>query len=359
MELLKQTLQSIMPGNQDVIKDAWKRMDSLSKPIGSLGQLEEIAVKIAGITGQVKNKINKKITIVMSADNGVWEEGVSACPQELTSIITDNYTRGITGIGVLSNYAKADLCVVDIGVNGVFNNPKIINRKIAYGSKNMAKEAAMSREEAIKAIEVGIEMVDKYVSEGYDLFGTGEAGMANTATSAAIVSVLLGIDSDLIVGKGSGLTEEQFINKKNVIKRAIELNNPDKNDVIDALSKVGGFDIAGLCGCFLAAAKNRVPIVIDGIISCAAALCAYKLNPNVKDFMFPSHLSAELGAASVMKEIGLKANLNLDMRLGEGSGCPIEFLIIESALCLMNDMYTLEEASIHNGDEFFVDIREK
>lgn len=358
MELLKETLQSIAPANDEVIKDAWKRMDSLSKPIGSLGQLEEIAVKISGITGKVKNKINKKVTIVMSADNGVLAEGVSACPQELTAIITDNYTKGVTGIGVLSNYAKADVCVVDIGVNANFNNPKIINKKIAYGTKNMAKEAAMSREEAIRAIEVGIEMVDKYVSEGYDLFGTGEAGMGNTATSAAVISVLSGIDSDLIVGKGAGLTEEQFVNKKNVIKRAIELNNPDKSDAIDVLSKVGGFDIAGLCGCFLAAAKNRVPIVIDGIISCAAALCAYKLNPNVKDFMFPSHLSAEPGADYVMNEIGLKANLGLDMRLGEGSGCPIEFLVIESALCIMNDMHTLEEASIHNT-EFFVDIREK
>ncbi|MPN19520.1 Nicotinate-nucleotide--dimethylbenzimidazole phosphoribosyltransferase [bioreactor metagenome] len=221
----------------------------------------------------------------------------------------------------------------------------------------MAKEAAMSREEAIRAIEVGIEMVDKYVSEGYDLFGTGEAGMGNTATSAAVISVLSGIDSDLIVGKGAGLTEEQFVNKKNVIKRAIELNNPDKSDAIDVLSKVGGFDIAGLCGCFLGAAKNRVPIVIDGVISSAAALCAYKLNPNVKDFMFPSHIPVEPGATCVMNEIGLKANLGLDMRLGEGSGCPIEFLVIESALCIMNDMHTLEEASIHNT-EFFVDIRE-
>lgn len=358
MELLKETLQSIAPANDEVIKDAWKRMDSLSKPIGSLGELEKIAVKISGITGKVKNKINKKITIVMSADNGVLVEGVSACPQELTAIITDNYTKGVTGIGVLSNYAKADVCVVDIGVNANFNNPKIINKKIAYGTKNMAKEAAMSREEAIRAIEVGIEMVDKYVSEGYDLFGTGEAGMGNTATSAAVISVLSGIDSDLIVGKGAGLTEEQFVNKKNVIKRAIELNNPDKSDAIDVLSKVGGFDIAGLCGCFLGAAKNRVPIVIDGVISSAAALCAYKLNPNVKDFMFPSHIPAEPGATCVMNEIGLKANLGLDMRLGEGSGCPIEFLVIESALCIMNDMHTLEEASIHNT-EFFVDIREE
>lgn len=358
MDLLQRTLNNIKPADKEAIKKAWERMDNLSKPIGSLGKLEEIAVKMSGITGKVKNNINKKNTIIMAADNGVWEEGVSACPQELTAIITNNYTRGITGIGVLSDYAKADICVIDIGVKADFNNPNIINKKIAYGTKNMAKGPAMTREEAIKAIEVGIEAVDNLVKEGYDLFGTGEAGMCNTSTSAAVISVLSGMDSDIVAGKGSGLTEEAFSNKKAVIRRAIEINNPDKNDAIDVLAKVGGFDIAGLCGCFLGAAKNRVPIVIDGIIACAAALCAFRLNPDVKDFMFPSHLSAEPGAEYVMKEMGLKPGLNLDMRLGEGTGCPLEFCIIESALCVMNNMATYSEASIHNS-EFFVDIREK
>ncbi|GAA0718309.1 nicotinate-nucleotide--dimethylbenzimidazole phosphoribosyltransferase [Clostridium malenominatum] len=356
MILLEQTLKNISSGDKEAIKKAWERMDSLSKPIGSLGKLEEIAVKIAGITGQVKNKINKKNTIIMCADNGVWEEGVSACPQELTAIITDNYTKGVTGIGVLSKNVGADITVVDIGVNGNFNNDKIINKKIAYGTKNIAKESAMTREEAIKAIEVGIEIVDNLVKEGYDLFGTGEAGMCNTTTSAAVISVFSGMDSDSIVGMGSGLTEEGFINKKRVVKEAIKLNNPDIKDPIDVIAKVGGFDIAGLCGCFLGAAKNRVPIVIDGIISCAAALCAYKLNTRVKDFMFPSHLSAEPGSKYVMNEIGLKPCLDMQMRLGEGSGCPLQFSIIESALAIMNEMATLQEASIEDS-EFLVDIR--
>lgn len=358
MKLLNDTLASIKPADNEAIKAAWERMDSLTKPIGSLGKMEEIAVKMAGITGKVKNEINKKVTIAMCADNGVWDEGVSACPQELTAIITNNYTKGITAIGVLSDYAKADICVVDVGVKATFNNPDIVDRKIAYGTKNMAKGPAMTREEAIKAIEVGIEMVDKYVKEGYNLFGTGEGGMCNTATSAAVISVLSGMDSDIIVGKGSGLTVEGYENKKRVIKKAIEINNPDKNDAIDVLSKVGGFDIAGMCGCFLGAAKNRVPIVIDGIISCSAALCAYALNPNVRDYMFPSHLSAEPGAQYVMKQLNLDPGLNMAMRLGEGTGCPLEFLLIEASLACMNDMATLKEASIHNSD-FFVDIREK
>ncbi len=186
----------------------------------------------------------------MCSDNGVWEEGVSACPLELTALITENYTKGFTGIGVLSNFANSKVCVVDVGVKTDFNNPKIINKKIAYGTRNMAKEPAMTREETIKAIEVGIEMIDKLVGKGYNLFGTGEAGICNTATSAAIISILVDMDSDLVVGKGSGLTEEQFKNKKRVIKKAIKLNNPNKEDAIDVLSKVGGLDIAGLCGCF-------------------------------------------------------------------------------------------------------------
>ncbi|MCR1935349.1 nicotinate-nucleotide--dimethylbenzimidazole phosphoribosyltransferase [Clostridium tepidum] len=356
MKLLNETVKNIHPLYKQAMKNAWKRMDKLSKPIGSLGQLEEIAVRIAGITGKVKNKVNKKITVIMCSDNGVWEEGVSACPLELTALITNNYTKGFTGIGVLSSFANSEICVVDVGVKTDFNNPKIINKKIAYGTKNMAKEPAMTREETIRAIEVGIEMVDKLVAEGYNLFGTGEAGMCNTSTSAAVISVLLDIDSDLVVGKGSGLTEEQFENKKRVIKNSIKLNNPNKEDAIDVLSKVGGFDIAGLCGCFLGAAKNRVPIVIDGIISYAAALCAYKICGDVKDFMFPSHLPVEPGAEYAVKELELNPNLNLEMRLGEGTGCPLEFLIIEAALNIMRDMYTMEEANIHNN-EFFVDIR--
>ena len=358
MILLEESLKAIKPADEEAVKKAWERMDNLTKPIGSLGKLEEIAVKISGITGKVKNKINKKNTVIMCSDNGVWEEGVSACPQELTAIITDNYTKGVTGIGVLSKNVNADICVIDIGVNADFNNEKIINKKIAYGTKNMAKGPAMTREEAIQAIEVGIEIIDKLVEEGYDLFGTGEAGMCNTATSAAVISVISGIDSDVIVGKGSGLTDEGFLNKKRVVKQAIELNKPDKEDPIDTISKVGGFDIAGLCGCFIGAAKNRVPIVIDGIISSAAALCAYKLNPYIKDYMFPSHLASEKGAKYVMDEMGLKPCLDLEMRLGEGTGCPLQFSIIESALAIMNDMVTLQEASIANS-EFLVDIREK
>jgi nicotinate-nucleotide--dimethylbenzimidazole phosphoribosyltransferase len=356
MELLNSTLQGIEPLNKDAMKKAWDRLDSLTKPIGSLGELENIIAKMAGITGKVHNKINKKNVVIMCSDNGVEEEGVSNCPKSVTATVTNNFTRKITGVYVLSKFAGSDITIVDVGVDANFNNPKIINRKIAYGTMNMMKGPAMTREQTIKAIEVGIETIDDLVREGYDLFGTGEMGVGNTATSAAILSVFSGLTVDMAVGKGSGITEEQFINKKRVVTKAIEVNQPDKNDVIDVLTKVGGFDIAGLCGCFLAAAKNRVPIVIDGFISGAAALCAYKLNPLVKEYIFPSHLSAEPGAAFAMKEIGLKPMLNLNMRLGEGSGCPLAFNIIEAALFTMDNMGTFEEATLDSKK--YIDIRE-
>jgi nicotinate-nucleotide--dimethylbenzimidazole phosphoribosyltransferase len=356
MELLKNTLHSIQPLNKEAMKRAWDRIDSLTKPIGSLGEIENIIAKMAGITGSVHNKINKKNVVIMCADNGVIEEGVSNCPKSVTATVTNNFTKKITGVYVLSKFAGSDITVVDVGVDADFNNPKIINRKIAYGTMNMMKGPAMTRQQTIKAIEVGIDTIDDLVRSGYDLFGTGEMGVGNTATSAAILSVFSGLEVEMSVGKGSGITEEQFINKKIVIKKSIELNKPDKNNVIDVLAKVGGFDIAGLCGCFLAAAKNRVPIVIDGFIASAAALCAYKLNPLVIGYIFASHLSAEPGAAFIMNEIGLKPMLNLNMRLGEGSGCPLAFNIIEAALFTMDNMGTFEDATLDSKK--YIDIRE-
>ncbi|MDP4146414.1 MAG: nicotinate-nucleotide--dimethylbenzimidazole phosphoribosyltransferase [Bacillota bacterium] len=355
MSLLNETLESIKPNYEDKVLEAQKRLDGLLKPIGSLGVLEEMAAKMAGITGKLNNSINKKNIIIMCADNGVTEDGVSSCPQNLTAIMTENFIKGITGVCVLADHGNSELTVVDVGVNADLKNKKIIKRKVAYGTKNMSKEPAMTREEAIKAIEVGIEMVDKLVKEGYDLLGTGEMGIGNTSTSSAVLSVLSGMSVDEVVGKGAGLTEEQYDNKKAVIKKAIEINQPDKEDVIDVIAKVGGLDIAGLCGCFLGAAKNRVPIVIDGFISSAAALCAYRLNPHARDFMFASHLSAEPGAIYMMKELGLQPFLHLNMRLGEGTGCPLAFNIIEASLKVINNMASFEELTIDT--DYLVDIR--
>ncbi|HWR62003.1 MAG TPA: nicotinate-nucleotide--dimethylbenzimidazole phosphoribosyltransferase [Clostridia bacterium] len=357
MELLKKTAAGIKPAYEDSMKEAAERLDRLAKPIGSLGKLESLAVKIAGITGKQGNRFDKKVTVIMASDNGICEEGVSSCPQVVTMVQTLNFLKGVTGVCVLSKHAGADIRVVDIGVASDLEAPGLISRKIRKGTSNMAKGPAMSREEAVKAIETGIETVARLVSEGYSLFGTGEMGIGNTSTSSAVAMAFLGCSADEAVGKGAGLTEEDYARKKVTIERAIAVNNPDPVDPIDVLSKVGGFDIAGMTGCFLGAAYHRVPVVIDGFISAAAALAAYRLNPLVKDFMIASHCSREPGYILVAKELGLEPMLNLDMRLGEGSGCPLAFNVIEAAETVISDMATLEEAMIES--DFLVDIREK
>lgn len=355
MTLFEKIVNGIEPINEGVKKEASKRMDSLIKPIGSLGRLEDIAVQVSGITGKVKNRINKKCVVVMSADNGVWEEGVSSCPQELTIMQTINFIKGVTGIGVLCKHAGSDIKVVDIGINSDIQCDGVVNRKIRKGTWNMSKGPAMTKEEAVRAIETGMEIVGQLVEEGYNLLGTGEMGIGNTTTSSAILMSFTGCSADHAVGKGAGLTEEAYRNKKDVIERAIRVNNPDRNNPVDVLSKVGGFDIAGLVGCFLAAAYYKIPIVIDGFISSAAALTAFKINPLIKQYLIPSHCSAEPGYKLIMDEIGLEPSLNLNMRLGEGTGCALVFNIIEAALDVMNNMATFEEVSMM--DDHLIDIR--
>ena len=355
MEIFERTAAGIRPSYEESKKEAAERLDKLVKPIGSLGKLEDIAVKISGITGKQKNSFEKKVTIIMASDNGVAEEGVSAAPQAVTALMTINFLKGITGVCVLSKHAGADIRVVDIGVGSDLEYPGLINRKVRKGTSNMAKGPAMSKEEAISAIETGIEMVSQLVKEGYNLFGTGEMGIGNTSTASAVAMAFLGCSAEEAVGKGVGLTEEGYANKKSVIERAISINKPDPYDPIDVLSKVGGFDIAGMTGCFLGAAYCRVPIVIDGFISAAAALAAYRINPLVRDYIIPSHLSAEPGYSLVINEIGLEPLLDLNMRLGEGSGCPLAFNIIEAAEAIISDMATFEEATIR--DDFLIDIR--
>lgn len=359
MKQLMDTISSIKPADKEAVEKAKKHIDNLTKPLGSLGKLEEIAAKFSGITGEVFNKVNKRNIIVMCSDNGICEEGVSSADQIITKVMTEGIPEMKTGVGVLASFANAELTVVDIGVKGEINNPKVINRKVNNATENMAKGPAMTREEAIKAIEVGIEITDKLCSEGCDLLGTGEMGIGNTSTSAAVIASLLGLDIEELVGMGVGLTEEQFENKKNVLKKALRINNPDRDDVVDVISKVGGLDIAGMCGCFLSAAKNKKPIVIDGVISCSAALCAYILKPECKDYMFTSHKSDEKAVNYVFEYIGLEPILYLDMRLGEGSGCPLAFNVIEAALHVVNNMATFDDIGIgEESKDKLVDIRE-
>ncbi len=348
-------LTGIKPLRQEVMAEAWRRLDSLIKPIGSLGRLEEIAAQISGITGRVRNEIAKKCIVVMAADNGVCAEGVSSCPKEITAIQTLNFVRGIAGVNVLAGVAGAELRIVDIGIDAELANPGIIDCKIRRGTSNMAQGPAMSRAEAVRGIEAGIAIVAQLADEGYNLLGTGEMGAGNTSTSSAILMAFTGCDAETAVGKGAGLTDPDFAKKKAVITTALIVNQPDRNDPLDVLAKVGGFDIAGLVGCYLGAAYYRIPIVIDGFIAAAAALTAVRLNPLVKDYLIASHASAEPGFRRLMQELGMEAAFNLQMRLGEGTGCALGFQVIEAALAVMNRMGTFAEMNMAN--DFLVDIR--
>ncbi len=332
--------------NEKAKETARERMNILAKPLGSLGKLEELAIKLSGITGKVKNRIDKKCIIILSSDNGVVEEGVASSPQYVTLAQTINFSKGLTGVAVLAKENSTDLIVVDIGVNCDGEIPGAINKKIRKGTYNIAKGEAMSYEEALKAIYIGIDLVRDVKEKGYDILGVGEMGIGNTTTSSAVLASLVDCEIDEVVGKGAGLTDEAFILKKKVVKKAIEINKPNREDPIDVIAKVGGFDLAGMVGVYLGAAYYKLPIVIDGFISVVAALVATKLCSKVKDYLIPSHVSKEIGYSIAINNIGLEPMLNLDMRLGEGSGCPIAFSIVNYACAIMNNMATFHEAEI-------------
>lgn len=352
---LEQVLASIRPADAAAMEDAQTYVDSLVKPLRSLGKLEKIAVKLSGITGKRKNEFHKRAVIVMCSDNGVVAEGVASAPQSVTLSQTLNFAKGLTGVCVLAKQANAGVIPIDVGVNAVIADPRIRNEKIRMGTGNIAKEAAMTREEAERAIRVGIEAAFRAVDEGYDLLGTGEMGIGNTTSSSAVLCGLLGLSPEETTGKGAGLTEEAYRHKLDVIRTALTVNHPDANDVLDVLSKVGGLDIAGMAGVFLGAAARRVPVVMDGLISSVAALCAQRLCPAVVDYIIPSHCSKERGYAVAARELGLEPFLLLDMGLGEGSGCPISFAVIDFACAMMNRMATFAEASI--DDEYLDNVR--
>ncbi|WP_297421519.1 nicotinate-nucleotide--dimethylbenzimidazole phosphoribosyltransferase [Clostridium sp.] len=349
LEKLNDIIRAIEDVNKDIIDQADKRMTSLAKPLKSLGKLEEISIKLSGITGKIKNNIDKRMIIIMCSDNGVVEEGVASAPQSVTLAQTINFTKGLTGVAVLAKANNAELMVVDVGINCDFKHTEVINKKIRKSTYNIAKGPAMSYDEAIRAILIGIECVKRAKDSGYEILGVGEMGIGNTSTSSAVLSALTGIKVEEVVGRGAGITDEAFEKKKKVIKQAIQINNPAKNYPIEVVSKVGGFDIAAMAGVFLGAAYYKIPVVIDGFISAVAALIAYRLNSKTRDYMFTSHDSKEIGFKAAMKELNLSPILNLDMGLGEGSGCPLAFSIISSACAVMNNMATFEEAEINDS----------
>ena len=316
---LKEILQSVTPLDEAAMGAARERQAQLAKPPGSLGRLEDLSIQLAGITGKIHNTVEKKHLLVFAADNGIVEEGVASAPQSVTLMQTINLTRTKTGASVLAKHFGSGITVCDVGVNAVIRDPAVLNKKIAYGTKNMTKGPAMTREQALRAILTGIELAQNTEAE---VFGIGEMGIGNTTTSSAILSVLLDADLEKVTGRGGGLTDEGLQKKKNAIRKAIEINQPDPNDVVDVLSKVGGFDIAAMCGGFIGSALTHRPVVIDGFISVVAALCAVRLCPNVRGFLVPSHASFEIGYRLAMEALDLEPMLLLGMRLGEGSLLP-------------------------------------
>ena len=345
-------VRAVAPLDRGTMTAAEVYQARLAKPPGSLGRLEELSIQLAGITGRVHNALNKKQLLVFAADNGVVAEGVSSTPQSVTKQQTINLTRGKTGAAVLAKHFGCGLTVCDVGVNADIYESTVLNRKIAYGTQNICTGPAMTREQTLQAILTGAEIARTVDA---DVIGVGEMGIGNTTTSSAVLAVLLGADVEAVTGRGGGITEESFRKKKAVIRTAIEVNRPDRDDVVGVLSKVGGFDLAAMCGVFLGAAAARRPAVIDGLISAAAALCAVRLCPNVHGYLVPSHASFEIGYRLAMEAMDLHPLFDLGMRLGEGSGCPLAFQVLDAACAVINDMATFDEAGIN--DDYLDEIR--
>ena len=345
-------VREVLPLDRSAMTAAEEYQARLAKPPGSLGRLEEISIQLAGITGRVHNALNKKQLLVFAADNGVVAEGVSSTPQSVTKQQTINLMRGKTGAAVLAKHFGCGLTVCDVGVNADIYESTVLNRKIAYGTQNICTGPAMTREQTLQAILTGAEIARTVDA---DVIGVGEMGIGNTTTSSAVLAVLLGADVEAVTGRGGGITEESFRKKKAVIRTVIEVNRPDRDDVVGVLSKVGGFDLAAMCGAFLGAAAARRPAVIDGLISAAAALCAVRLCPNVRGYLVPSHASFEIGYRLAMEAMDLHPLFDLGMRLGEGSGCPLAFQVLDAACAVLNDMATFDEAGIN--DDYLDEIR--
>lgn len=345
-------VRAVAPLDRGTMTAAEVYQARLAKPPGSLGRLEELSIQLAGITGRVHNALNKKQLLVFAADNGVVAEGVSSAPQSVTKQQTINLMRGKTGAAVLAKHFGCGLTVCDVGVNADIYESTVLNRKIAYGTQNICTGPAMTREQTLQAILTGAEIARTVDA---DVIGVGEMGIGNTTTSSAVLAVLLGADVEAVTGRGGGITEESFRKKKAVIRTAIEVNRPDRDDVVGVLSKVGGFDLAAMCGAFLGAAAARRPAVIDGLISAAAALCAVRLCPNVRGYLVPSHASFEIGYRLAMEAMDLRPLFDLGMRLGEGSGCPLAFQVLDAACAVINDMATFDEAGIN--DDYLDEIR--
>ncbi len=349
MDILDKTLKNIREVDDQWYAVVQKHLDNLTKPPGSLGRLEEFARRLVAITENKNPVLDKKVVFTFAGDHGITEEGVSAYPKEVTAQMVYNFLRGGAGINVLARHAGAEVVVVDIGVDHDFGELKgLIHFKVVRGTKNFINGPAMTRHDAVRCIEVGIELANGYAKRGYKVFGTGEMGIGNTTPSSAIASVLTGRSVSDVTGKGTGITDDSLKRKIAVIEAGILLNKPNPADAIDVLAKVGGAEIGGIAGLILSAAASRIPVIIDGFISTAGALIAHSIEPRVKEYMFAAHNSVEIGHKAMLEKMGLKPILDLELRLGEGTGAALAMLMIDAGLKIYKEMATFGEAGVSN-----------
>lgn len=351
--LLEQTLKNIRPLDRSIKSEAQRRLDQLTKPRGSLGRLEELALRVANIQGEVTPHVGRKLIFVFAADHGIVDEGVSAYPGEVTAQMTYNFLNGGAAINVLARQFNVDVEVVDMGVNHEFPPLKGLHSlKVKRGASNFARGPAMTREEALQSVETGIRLAQQEAApSNLFLLGAGDMGIGNTSSAAAICSALTGIPVGDITGRGTGIDSSTWQRKVSAIEKGLALNRPNPDDPLDVLAKVGGLEIGAITGLIMGAAARRVPLILDGYISTAAALLAHRLNPSLGDFLFASHLSAESGHRAMLDYLKLSPLLNLGMRLGEGTGACIAMGVVEAAVRIVREMATFETAGIAGKKE--------
>ena len=349
-------MESILPADRESMDAARRRQAELAKPPGSLGVLEDMSVRLAGVLRTARPEVRRCRVTVLAADNGVVAEGVSCAPQSVTVQQAVNMTRHKTGMSALAAYFGDDVQVVDVGIRTPVPCPQVLDRKIRFSTGDIAVEPAMTEQQALDALAVGLDLARQAKAEGIDAVGVGEMGIGNTTTSAAVLAALTGASVEEVTGRGGGLTDRGFATKKHVLRQALALHRPDAGDPIGVLAAVGGLDIAAMTGLFLGCAHEGLAAAVDGYISIVAALCAVRLCPRGRDVLFLSHASYEIGYRLAARELGLEPCLLLGMRLGEGSGCPLLFRVMQGACAVLNHMATFPEAAIEDG--YLAPIRE-
>ncbi|MFV8828054.1 nicotinate-nucleotide--dimethylbenzimidazole phosphoribosyltransferase [Alkalihalobacterium sp. APHAB7] len=351
MQKINEILSQIKPLDEQVMNNVSEHVDQLTKPIGALGRIEEIAIQLAGITGKERPTVKKPAIVVCAGDHGIVSEGVSAYPQEVTKLMIHNFFIGRAAINVLGNQIGATVTVVDVGVNGILDHPALVKKKVKNGTNNFLTEDAMSEQEAVQAIEAGMEVAQSLIKQGHELIIIGEMGIGNTTASSALIASYTKVAVQDVVGRGTGLNADEHQHKIAIIEEALRRRNVNNASALQVLARVGGLEIAAMTGILLQAAANRMPVIVDGFISTAAALVAYELCPTIKDYLIISHQSVEPGHKAVFEYLNKKPLLSLDLRLGEGTGAALAYPLLDAATRILTEMATFADLGIEKKNE--------